>query len=175
MTVSRAAPYIVFASLLGAWLSSAASSMPQEPLAGDANVMEHAAEPGEWASDVQQQSRRLKERIASGPPIPRPQRNPFEFRTSRAPAQAARRPEGTAGHAALAAPAGPDLSLIGVAAHQRPDGLVRTAMIATGAGELIMAVAGDVVVGRFTVRSVGADSADLVDPNTGATLRLRLD
>lgn len=176
MTLTRAALYIGVASVLGGWLSSVASSMPQGHQ--DAPAIEHAPAPVGFEADVEEQSRLLRQRLASGRPAPRPVRNPFEFWTPPSPARPA-----TAGYAAglpfdpppPAPSAEAELSLIGVAAHQRPAGLVHTAMIATVDGDLIMAVAGETVLGRYTVAAVGADSVDLVDPATGTVVRLRLD
>jgi hypothetical protein len=174
MTLTRAAIYIGVASMAGVWLSSVASSMPRGPRES-VPVVEGIVEPVGLAADVQEQGRRLKQRLASGPPAPRPVRNPFEFRTSRPAAAQASVPRSINEPGSARVPrADEELALIGVASHQRPDGQVHTAMMATLDGELIMAVAGDFVLGRFTVAAVDADSVDLVDPDSGASVRLRL-
>jgi hypothetical protein len=174
MTLTRAAIYIGIASVVGVWLSSVASSMPRG-LRDTGPLVEGVSEPAGLAADVQEQGRRLRQRLASGPPAPRPLRNPFEFHEPRPAARQASVPRSIDGPGLAQLPrADEELALIGVASHQRPDGPVHTAMMATLDGNLIMAVAGDVVLGRFTVAAVDADSADLVDPASGASVRLRL-
>ena len=73
-----------------------------------------------------------------------------------------------------AAPVEPRLELVGVAESRGESGTVRTAMIATDTNDLIMAVRGASVAGRYTVGTVDAESVDLVDLATGATRRLVL-
>lgn len=175
MTVIRAALYVGVASVLGVWLSSAASSMAQRD--PGVAVAGHVQEAGGLALEVQEQGERLRQRLAAGPPPPRPLRNPFEFAPD-APPQRATRPGRAADRPPFephpAAPAARELSLIGVATHQTPDGPTRTAMIATVDGELIMVRPDETVLDRFRVMAVGADSVDLLEPATGLTTRLRL-
>jgi hypothetical protein len=76
--------------------------------------------------------------------------------------------------AAVAVPTEPVLSLIGMAEERRPQGLVRTAMIATEGQELILAAVGDVVVQRYKVTAISADVVELADSETGLVRRLAL-
>ena len=68
----------------------------------------------------------------------------------------------------------PELSLIGVAEDQSPEGPVRTAIIAGAADELYMVKAGQDVAGRYRVTVVAADAVELHDALTGSLRRLAL-
>jgi hypothetical protein len=68
----------------------------------------------------------------------------------------------------------PVLQLIGLAERQTPEGRVRTAMLATDASELIFAVEGDRVLGRYEVRRIGSEAVELAESDTGRVRRLIL-
>jgi hypothetical protein len=68
----------------------------------------------------------------------------------------------------------PALALVGMAEQRKPEGIVRTAMIATESDDLIMAVVGDVVLTRYKVTAIGADAVELADLTTGLARRLAL-
>jgi hypothetical protein len=175
MTLRRAALYIGGASLLVAWFSSAASLSLQRHARTIAIEGDQPASHIEGlAAQVQQQSRRLRERLASAPLPQQPLRNPFTFRTvsPRPQAAPARRLQMAA--AAPAEPPEPTLVLIGLAEQKRPQGLVRTAMIATERDELIMATVGDGVLQRYKVTAISEDAVELTDVATGRTRRLAL-
>jgi len=172
MTFRRATLYLGVAAVAAAWLSSAAwSSMPQDPAAPIPSVAADDVPP-----PVLARSSRLRERMASAPRPTESPRNPFEFRTVKPAGSRAARASATqlSGDESSAA-AAPPLSLIGIAAHEGPDGAVRTAVIATHAGELIMAGAGDVVLDRYTVVALASESVTLTDADTGQRTELRLD
>jgi len=105
-----------------------------------------------------------------------PLRNPFAFRPAPVEMPAAGRVRAAAEPAAteLAIPVEPRLELVGVAEQRTPAGPVRTAMIATEANELIMAVVGAAVGSRYTVAAIDGDGVSLTETATGRTRRLVL-
>jgi hypothetical protein len=177
MTVKRAAVYIGSATLLAAWLSSAASLPLQS---GDRNpppAAAPAAAPTDGlAAEVQAQARRLKERLTASPLPQQPVRNPFAFAPSAPPPSAVRprQPLPDPLPAIVSAPAEPVLSLIGFAEERRSQGFVRTAMLAAEGDQLIVAAVGDVVLTRYTVTFVGSDAIELADSTSAAVRRIAL-
>jgi hypothetical protein len=175
MTLRRATLYIGGASLLVAWFSSAASVSLERGRQQSPPGPPAAASPvDDLAADVQRQTRRLRQRLASAPLPQMPIRNPFEFRTVTRPQTAIRRVETVSVPVATSGPVEPALSLIGVAERQLPQGVVRTAMIATEGDELVMATVGDTVLQRYKVTAVSADAAELTDVSTGLTRLIAL-
>jgi hypothetical protein len=173
MTPARAAAYLGCATVLGAWLASAAGigeqsgSPSPEPQPVQSTGTETLAE------DVQAQSIRLRDHLATAPTPQRPSRNPFAF----APRQAAER--SAASRAAAPSPEPvvfpePLLQLVGVAADQTAEGTVRTAIITAEGGEMLMVKAGDSLGARYKVESIGADTVELTDRTTGSIRRLTL-
>ncbi|MGH9371735.1 MAG: hypothetical protein ACRD15_09425 [Vicinamibacterales bacterium] len=173
MTIKRAALYIGGASLLVAWLSSAASLSLQrnhrrEPVT-------ETAEPVVELTAGSVDAKRLKERLASAPLPQHPIRNPFVFRTVDAPRRAVSTQRLEAALAApLAVPADLDLLLIGIAEDRKAQETVRTAMIVAESDQLIVAAVGDVVLQRYKVTAIGADAVELADVATGIARRLAL-
>ena len=175
MTLRRAVLYIAGASLLAAWFSSAASlSLHRNRRVANAD---HSAIPADRLPiNMQAQAKRLKARLAAAPLPQQPVRNPFAF-ASASPeprAGAVRRAEPPALAPVPIAPPEPSLSLIGVAEQKKGHGLVRTAMIATEADELIMAAVGDTLMQRYKVTAIGPDAVELTDLATGHIRRLAL-
>jgi hypothetical protein len=177
MTIKRATLYIGAASLLVAWFSSAASvSLQRHPRTVRPAAPEDAAF-AEVAATVQSRARRLQERLASAATPQQPARNPFAFKRAEAPPPRARTIAAAVAPVETTAvtPPEPALSLIGVAEHQKPQGVVRTAMIATATQDLILAVVDDVVAQRYKVVAIGADAIELADSVTGTVRRLALE
>ena len=168
MTPTRAAVYIGALSLIAAWFASAAGVIgqprPSRPVArspvgtsGDA-----------VGFDVHAQAERLQRRLASAPTPQEPVRNPFTFRPRQpVPAPRVERDEPPPVAEPIVQPE-PELTLIGIAEDKTAAGLVRTAMIVDGGGELMMAKVGD-RIGEYTVKAIGADAVEL----THATARIR--
>jgi hypothetical protein len=174
MTPKRTAAYLGGASLLAAWLASAAGLVSREPLVQDTPQPVQTAGTETLAADVQAQTERLRHRLASAPAPQEPSRNPFAFAQRPDPLarRAARAPEPATPPPTLVAE--PPLTLIGIAETQTPDGIVRTAMITTAAGELITVTRGEAVIGRYRVDVVDADAVVLSDVSNGAVRRLAL-
>ena len=69
----------------------------------------------------------------------------------------------------------PPLQLIGIAEKKVGDTLVRTAMLSPGdADALIMAKAGETILGAYEVVAVGVDAVELKDLVTGTSRTLVL-
>lgn len=177
MSSKRAAAYLVLASLLIAWLASAAG-VPRGPAIPqpDAQPVKTAGTET-LAGEIQAQTARLKERLAAAPAPQDPSRNPFAF--------APRRPKGlrpalvarTAGVAPIApapAPVAATLSLIGIAEDLTPEGIVRAAVITADGGEVFLLKTGETLGARYRVASITADAVVLTDLASGATRRLAL-
>ncbi len=176
MTLRRATLYVAGGTLLVAWFSSAASMSLRTPRRA-LQVVDDGAPAQGLALSVQTQARRLKERLAAAPLPQEPVRNPFTFR----PAPQVR--VGPSPRAAVRPPASapvemvmPDvpLLLVGLAEHRNGDVLVQSAAISSNGEDLIMAEVGTVVLGRYTVTSIGSDAVEMKDASTGRVRRLVL-
>jgi hypothetical protein len=167
--------YIGGAVVLAAWLASAASTRgPDGPQPAVRPVATSGTE--QLAADVQAQSARLRQRLASAPVPRKPTRNPFAFgeRESLRTHVVSSRPVVVPEPAAAPPPIEPALALIGIAAQSSARGLVRTAMIVGPGDELYMVAEGQAVAGRYVVAAIGADAVELRDDTTGLTRRLAL-
>ena len=176
MTLRRAALYVGGATLLAAWFSSAASLSLHRASRSPATERSQApSATDDLAAEMQQQTKRLREHLASAPIPQQPLRNPFVFRSA-VPKPRLHRPVAVdaAPPPMAAIPEAPALTLIGIAEHKRPQGLVRTAMIATAGEELILAAVGDAILHRYKVTAIGHDTVELTDVSTGQTLRISL-
>ena len=174
MTPARAAAYLGCATVLGAWLASAAGIGEQSGAPSSEPQPVQSTGTETLAEDVQAQAIRLRDHLATAPTPQRPSRNPFAF----APRQTAER-TAAAPRAATPAPEPvvfpePLLQLVGVAADQTAEGTVRTAIITADGGEMMMVKAGDSLGARYKVESIGADAVELTDRTTGSIRRLTL-
>ena len=173
------AAWIIGAAVCGAWLASAAGVTRQArttpPAPPTADVVQFDA----LAADVQAQASRLRERLAQAPAPNSTPRNPFRFapapsqRQVRAATTSPGTPEAMALDVAMPL-AEPALDLVGVAETSTADGPVRTAMMTGHTGDLIMAIAGQRILGRYDVVAVDAEAVELKDAQTGAVRRLVL-
>jgi hypothetical protein len=174
MTPTRAAAYLGCATLLGAWLASAAGvGSPPPPPSEPQPVQTSGTET--LAEEVQSQAARLRERLAAAPAPRDPGRNPFAFAPKIVSSARARR--AAAALPPVAPPPvfpEPALSLVGIAADGVATAPVRTAIITAEGGEMFMVKAGDLIGGRYRVESVGTDTVELLDHTSGAIRRLAL-
>jgi hypothetical protein len=174
MTIRRAALYTGGGTLLVAWFSSAASmSLQWNPRPARTAKIDTVSPADDLAADMQAQTRRLRQRLASAPVPQPPLRNPFTFETvaPRPRAETVRRVEMPP---SVAIPAEPVLAMIGMAEDRRPQGVVRTAMIVTEGQDLIVAAVGDTLLQRYKVTAIGPDAVELADAVTGLVRRLAL-
>ena len=174
----RVASWIFAGVVATAWLASASGiSRSPRPMPRTPRQSPEAVALDSLVTDVQAQASRLRERMASAPVPKAPFRNPFSFAERPAPS----RPTRTVVQSPpIVAPAPivvaePALQLIGIAEKKRGDTIVRTAMLAPGdADALIMATAGQKILGAYEVIAVSADAVELKDLVTGATRTLVL-
>lgn len=175
MTPARAAVYIGGAVMLAAWLAAAASTTftSIEPQPAPRPVATRGTE--RLAADVQAQSARLRQRLASAPVPQEPTRNPFTFAVRERPSVRSAAVRATVQPPAAAVlPREPELALAGIAEQQSATGIVRTAVIVGAGDEVYMVTEGQTLIGRYTVAAVGPDVVELKDSTTGATRRLAL-
>jgi hypothetical protein len=175
MTATRAAAYSGAAVLLLAWLASAAGLVRQAP---DDPAPERAPQPSSTATiadEVQAQTARLKSRLAAAPAPQEPLRNPFAF-APRAPLERhAVVPRPVAEDTPpIGPPAEPAIELIGIAEHETPDGVARTAIISALGGELFLVKEGEALAARYRVGRVTRDAVELNDLLLGTVRRLVL-
>ena len=186
MTNSRVALLAVGTALMGAWLSSASSTSPfppDEPQVGSLVMPPPAAE-SHVRLDLDHEVSRLTARIETAPRPRSPGRNPFTLgRRSRAegprdvatlgtlvPVEISEAPPAVVGWESTAMPS---ITLAGVGAERTPTGLRHTAVLASD-GRVFLSHVGDEVMGRYQVRAVTAETASLLDRETGASLHLAL-
>jgi hypothetical protein len=174
MTVKRAAFYSGGTLLLIAWLASAASlsreTSDEQPPSRPVETSGTAS----LAAEVQAQTLKLKNRLATAPVPQKPARNPFVFAARPVVAERLARvpqPDAVPVVPVLAEPA---IELIGVAENKTAAGVARTAIISALSGELFLVKEGDTVASRYRVAGVGADAVELIDLASGAARRLAL-
>ena len=175
MTVKRVAVYLACATVLAAWLASAAGVMNQQeaPAPTPAPVQTTGTE--SLAEEVQAQAGRLRERLASAPVPQRPARNPFQFapRVTAAPKRAVSVAPPAAVESVPVLPE-PQLSLVGIAEDAAAAGPVRTAIVTLEGGDTLLLRAGEFIGARYRVQSIGADAVELADLTNGTVRRLVL-
>jgi hypothetical protein len=168
--------YAGTATLLAAWLAVAGGMprRPSRPVRADSRRADTAVL-DTLALDVQSQAVRLRQRLATAPAPQRPIRNPFGFAPhAAAPTRSGTPRRPTVAPAEVPAAPEPSLTLLGIAEDKTANGLVRTAVIGTDGDDLIMAIEGQKVAGRYRVVAIGPDVVELKDFTTGSTRRLSL-
>ena len=175
MSAPRLAAWIFGLAVCTAWLASAAGVGRHRAAPRPAPRAAMDAQLTELAADVQTQAMRLRDRLAQAPAPSPQQRNPFAFSPRVAPMPAPARRVEAPPDLPPPPPSEPSLVLIGVAEMPGAAGPVRTAMVTTGAGDLIMVKAGETLLGRYEVAAVAMDAVQLKETTTGAlrTLALR--
>ena len=186
MTNSRVALVAVGAALMGAWLSSAASTGPGA--VGNPQVGRPVTAPPPLADpsprpDLDHEVARLTARLEAAPRPRSPSRNPFTLGrrdridlldAQRAPEtlmpDAVATPPAVAGWAPVDAPS---ITLAGIGAERTPTGFLHTAILSAD-GRVFLSHIGDEVMGRYQVRELSAAGAVLLDHQTGETLHLTL-
>jgi hypothetical protein len=175
MTAKRVAVYLACASVLAAWLASAAGVMnqPEAPAPTPAPVQTTGTE--SLAEEVQAQAGRLREHLATAPVPQRPARNPFQFapRLTEAPKRVVAAPPPAALETVPLLPE-PQLSLVGIAEDASAAGPVRTAIVTLEGGDTLLLRAGEFIGARYRVKAIGADAVELADLTNGTIRRLVL-
>ena len=177
MTLRRATLYIGGGTLLVAWFSSAASMSQGRNPRRAPQIPDDSAPGQSLALGVQSQARRLKERLATAPVPPEPVRNPFAFGPAPERMAPVPRPGAAAPDLAPEPIVVPDLPLVlvGVAERRNGDVVVKSAVISSNGQDVILAEVGTVLLGRYTVTSIGSDAVELKDDSTGRVRRIVLE
>ncbi|HVB38308.1 MAG TPA: hypothetical protein VND92_07210 [Vicinamibacterales bacterium] len=176
MSPARTIALVAGAGLLAAWLAAASGARQPVP-----EAPAPPAAPDPQLQKVQQlleQTTRLRDAMQAMATPRTPERNPFEFAGTPAPARADRERDdarAAAGRPALTPPAAPSpaLALEGIASSTGGGSPALTAIIG-GAGQLFLVKVGDLVTGRYRVTAVSAGEVDLADLQGGPPLRLTL-
>lgn len=179
MQASRVFAWIFVAAVASAWLASAAGvGRAPRHSATALKPSPEAAALDNLVADVQTQASKLRKRLEGAPSPKAPFRNPFSFAARPAAVPRAKTPaavEPVAFEPAPTLPAEPPLQLIGIAEKKVGDAMVRTAMLSPGdADALIMATAGQKILGAYEVVAIGVDAVELKDLVTGAARTLVL-
>jgi hypothetical protein len=175
MTPARTAAYVGGGIVLVAWFASAAG-VPRQPRIIRVPTSSGTVALGGIVSDVQSQASRLRQRLAAAPAPQLPLRNPFAFGARDLPRRhdAVRVAPVPSAVPAAPAVAAPLLTLLGIAEQKTDTGRIRTAMFSDPGGQLVMAVEGQEIAGRYRVLGVGPDAVELQDLLDGSTRRLAL-
>lgn len=176
MKPSRLAAWIFGAAVCGAWLASAAGVARSPRPVRTTPRANTDVQLDALATDIQAQTGRLRQRLATAPAPQEIDRNPFTFSARQVPVRRAALPSEPAVVPAAVIPEvrEPVLELIGVAEDRKDGAFVRTAMITGGHDELMMVGPGQRILGRYEVVAVRVDAVELKDLETGATRRLVL-
>ena len=182
MTVSRIVVLTGVAALVAAWLSSAAGTRESE-VAGDMPVVPTVAAPAPSDSPVdaqqelERQLARLSVQAGETPNRRFPARNPFVLATRRSDEFVSEIADSRPAPAlaAVASESGgvSSLSLAGIAVDRTSAGQMQTAILSTD-NRVLLARAGDLVLGRYEIRLVGVDSVELFDRQENSLLRLTM-
>jgi hypothetical protein len=136
-----------------------------------------AAQRSVLASDIEQQADRLAFRLRAEASFAPPSRNLFRF-SGRVESQATQRPAVIPPATQETAPPPPSppplrATLSGIATDTVGDKEQRTGILSTPAGVLFVHE-GDIVAGQYRVRTIEAESLELVRLDDGGVLRLSL-
>ena len=161
------------ATALVGWLAS-----PSEPAARRAAPSLAATRPADTTS-IEEQARRLGNRLRPAVTFDQPQRNPFRYQRAAPPPRrlAATAPAAALATAQAAQQAAPEpfpFRLSGTARDGAAEAPVWTAILAGGTSGLVLAGVGETVGGVYRIESVTDTTADLLDQRDGRTIRLTL-
>jgi hypothetical protein len=167
----RAVVAVVIVGAVAAWVLASAGEAPALP---DAPDMRQAQADAERAAVVEASVARLRARLADMPARPEGTRNPFRFE-GRARAARAHAAETVVNDVqeVPAAPARPELRLIGMAEDLR-DGLTERTAIVSGLNQVYLVKEGEQIAMRFLVTRIGADAVEVEDLVDGTPLTLGL-
>ena len=157
MNLTRTALIGVSGGALVVWIAAAATSPSRPPTVPVASPGRLESSGAELAAEIA----RLHERLR---PTVQPMQSRDLFRYGSRSREAAVTPVEIAPVEPLAppVPAAPPLRLVGLAEDAAADGPVRTAILSSPGGVLLVKD-GDVVLSRYRVTKVSADAVDLID------------
>jgi hypothetical protein len=168
------------ATVLAGWLASSPPANAPENAVTTASPQAASRDGG--VTDIAREAERLQVRLRREVVYGEPQRNPFRFgsaRPSRAgggdlPVRAEVVEEAPVAEVRDApAPQPPQVTLSGIAEDQDGERTVRTAILSSPSGVLLVHE-GDVVLGRYRVGGIESGAVSLVNLADGTTLRVAL-
>lgn len=161
------------ATVLAGWLASSPSTNAPTSVVARSPSPRRDAQP---ASDIEQQATRLQSRLRAERAYSAPQRNPFRFDAREAAgSEIAERdpiPELPTDPVDLAPPA-PPVSVAGIAEEQTDGGVVRTAILSSPMGVLLVRE-GEEILGYYRVTRIEGEAVEVVGLADGVPLRLTL-
>jgi len=162
------------ATVLAGWFASAP---PSNTPAGAQATVSRTAQPAAAApSDIEREAIRLQARLRDGRAFIAPARDPFRF-AARREAAAAPGLEGPVAEPTAApvetAPAGPRVSLSGVAEDQ-VDGRTERTAILSAPGGILLVREGEEILGYYRVGRIEAEAVEITAIGDGTTRRLTL-
>jgi hypothetical protein len=160
------------ATVLAGWLASSPPS--NAPTTGRTAASNPAPRRRvEAATDIAEQAAHLQSRMQVARAYTEPQRNPFRFAERRSAAFSPREPAPVveAPPPIAVAPAGPRVSVAGIAEEQLEGRLERTAILSSPMGVLLVHE-GDTVLDDYRVGRIEAESVELVRLSDGTSTRL---
>ena len=158
-------------TVLAGWLAS--SPAPGVPTSVSRRAAAAPRASGPATSDIEQQADRLQARLPIARRFAEPRRDPFRFAERRAAADrgAPRIPIPEAPTQPVDTNPAPQVSLSGIAEEQVNGAPVRTAVLSSPAGVLLVHE-GDEVLGYYRVGRIESEAVDLVGLQTGVNTRL---
>lgn len=174
----RTVAWIGGAAVLVTWFVAAAGQDgPLTPEPAPAPSVSPLSASERAARDIESQAVRLRARLGAAPAPAESGRNPFLFAHRATTPQPMTRPIAEAAEEPALDQESvfePDpFTLSGIATDDGPDGSVRTAVL-SGLGDVFLAKSGDTIALRYQVVAVGADAAELIDLETGRSIRIGL-
>lgn len=160
------------ATVLAGWLASSPPS--NAPTTGRTAASNPAPRRRvDAATDIAEQAARLQSRMQVARAYTEPQRNPFRFAERRSAASSPLEPAPVveAPPPIAVAPAGPRVSVAGIAEEQLEGRLARTAILSSPMGVLLVHE-GDTVLDDYRVGRIEAESVELVRLSDGTSTRL---
>ena len=149
------------------------AAAPPSPPAVSASDLAAIAQAKPVVDAVDAQVDRLRERLTNPPDYPQPVRDPFRFGARPEPP----RPKPTVSPAltdrAVVVPPPPALpKLVAIATSVVDGALVRTAVLSVG-DDLQIVKAGETYQ-KFSIRTIGIDVVEIVEPESGKTFKISL-
>ncbi|MGH9312881.1 MAG: hypothetical protein ACRD1S_06745 [Vicinamibacterales bacterium] len=175
MQVRRSAAIVGGVALVGAWLASAAGLIYSEPEPAPAQARASATSgAASLDEDVRAQAARLRDRLNRAPNPQPAGRNPFRFESRRPIVDRDARPRPAivdVPPAPLATPL--PIKLEGLA-ERGGDGAKKRIAILSIYTEIFLVAEGELLNGRFRVKSIGTDVVELEEVATGTLTRLAI-
>jgi hypothetical protein len=163
------------ATVLAGWLASAPPSNAPAAVQAPAAQRQPSAD-ANAPTDIEMQAMRLQARLRAERAYAEPGRDPFRFAPRRQPAAPVESAEAIGESSAPpvnTAPPAPAVSLAGIAEDLVDGRTVRTAVLSSPAGVLLVRE-GEQILGYYRVGRIEAEAVELISLSDGTLLRLSL-